>query len=551
MGESALVQSKVNRKDVDALVRTLSTVIDAASLSLHDKQKLVALAQSSEDDDDADDVGAPAPEAYKGHSENIIDVLEDLKQKAEQQLDEARREETNTKHNYALLKQSLEDQMKAETKDMSEAKTMKANAEETKAVAEADLAGAQKRLADSKSVLASMESDCQATARDHEVSLKTRAEELQALASAIKAISEMTSGAVELTYSSSVLQLGRGGAVGSVIRSRADLANFEVVNLIRKLAREQHSPALTQLAGRISAAMRSGAAAGADPFTKVKALISEMNDRLVKQGGEEAQHKAYCDKEMAETKQKTGELKYDIEKLSSKIDKASSQSATLKDEVATLGRELRAIAASQAEADKVRAEEHAAYVQAKAALEQGISGIQMALKVLREYYANAAAPALLQQPEAPGTHSKAEGAGTTVIGMLEVVESDFTRNLADTELEEREAATAYEKLSMQNRISKTMKEKDVEYKTKEAASLDKKLLELASDKESAQTELDAVLEYSKNIRGMCELKPESYEERVARREAEIAGLKSALEVLSGETVLIQHGSSPLLRGLRQ
>merc|ERR1719265_778889 len=328
--------------------------------------------------------------------------------------------------------------MKSETKDMHNAKSLKASAEETKATAEGDLSVAEKELADAKSVLASMEGDCQATARDHEVSLKTRAEELEAIAAAIKAISEMTSGAVELTYSSSFIQLGRGGAVGSVIRSRADLANFEVVNLIRKLAREQHSPALTQLAGRISAAMHSGSAAGADPFTKVKELISAMIERLIKEGGEEAQHKAYCDKEMAETKQKTSELHYDIEKLTSKIDKATSQSARRKDEVATLSPELRAIAASQAEADKIRAEEHAAYVQAKADLEQGVSGIQMALKVLREYYANAAAPALLQQPESPGTHAKAEGAGTTIIGMLEVVESDFTRNLADTELEERE-----------------------------------------------------------------------------------------------------------------
>merc|ERR1719265_212586 len=157
--------------------------------------------------------------------------------------------------------------MKSETKDMHNAKSLKASAEETKATAEGDLTVAEKQLADATSVLASMEGDCQATARDHEVSLKTRAEELEALASAIKAISEMTSGAVELTYSSSFLQLGRGSAVGSVIRSRADLANFEVVNLIRKLAKEQHSTALTQLAGRISAAMHSSAA---DPFTKVK-----------------------------------------------------------------------------------------------------------------------------------------------------------------------------------------------------------------------------------------------------------------------------------------
>ena len=50
-----------------------------------------------------------ATEAYKGHSSSIVDVLTDLKQKAEMQLDEARKEEINAKHNFDLLKQSLEE----------------------------------------------------------------------------------------------------------------------------------------------------------------------------------------------------------------------------------------------------------------------------------------------------------------------------------------------------------------------------------------------------------------------------------------------------------
>merc|ERR1719450_809495 len=89
---------------------------------------------------------------------------------------------------------------------------------------------------------------------------------------------------------------------------------------------------------------------------------------------------------------------------------------------------------------------------------------------------------------------------------------------------------------MENRISKAMKEKDVKYKTKEAASLDKAVTELSSDVDSLQTELDAVLQYSTNIRGMCELKPETYEDRKSRREAEIAGLKEALKALEGESL---------------
>lgn len=290
--------------------------------------------------------------------------------------------------------------------------------------------------------------------------------------------------------------------------------------------------------------MREGSVSGADPFAKVKELISAMIERLIKEGGEEMAHKAYCDKEMAETKQKLDELHYDLEKLGSKIDKSQAASIKLKDEVATLSRELNEIARSQAEADTTRQAEKKAYEETKADLEQGLEGIRLALKVLRDYYANAEAKAaaFLQQPDAPETHAKAEGAGTTVIGLLEVIESDFGKAAASNEIEEMAAATAYEKLSMQNRVSKAMKEKDVTYKTKEAASLDKAVTELSSDRDSALTELDAVLDYSKNIRGMCVLKPESYEERVARRQQEIDGLKAALEVLQGEAVLLQQAA---------
>jgi len=308
---------------------------------------------------------------------------------------------------------------------------------------------------------------------------------------------------------------------------------------VNKVAREQRSAQLTQLATRIATAFQLGNQNGADPFVKVRALISDMIARLEKEAGEEATHKAYCDKEMGDTKQKVSELKYDVEKLTSKIDKAKAASATLKDEVATLQRELAKIAKSQSEADSLRREEKAAYLKAKTNLEQGLDGVRMALKVLRDYYTNEGS-ALVQQPVDPGTHQAASGAGSSIIGMLEVVESDMGRSLANENMNEEVAATAYEKLSMENRVSKATKESDVKYKTKEAAELDKKSVDLNSDRESASTELDAVLQYTKNIRGMCELKPESYSERKNRRQAELDGLQEALRILDGESVFLQH-----------
>merc|ERR1719183_2787478 len=171
----------------------------------------------------------------------------------------------------------------------------------------------------------------------------------------------------------------------------------------------------------------------------------------------------------------------------------------------------------------------------------------MALKIIRDYYASN--EGFVQQPAAPAEFKASSGAATGIVGMLEVVESDFGKSLATTEMNEQAAATAYQKVSMENKLSKSMKENDVKHKTKAAANLDKAITELASDLDSAQTELSAVLEYTKNIRGMCEIKPESYEERKGRREAELTGLKQALAILDGEAVLLQrtNRASPLQR----
>merc|ERR1719235_384670 len=123
--------------------------------------------------------------------------------------------------------------------------------------------------------------------------------------------------------------------------------------------------------------------------------------------------------------------------------------------------------------------------------------------------------------------------------MLEVIESDFAKNLSEVTTEEDSAAVEYEKGTMENKVSKAMKEADVKYKTKEAAALDKQVSEDSSDLEGTQTELDSVLEGSKTLRSMCVAKPETYEERKARRDAEVNGLKEALKILEGEAVLTQ------------
>merc|ERR1719158_1253217 len=291
--------------------------------------------------------------------------------------------------------------------------------------------------------------------------------------------------------------------------------------------------------------MKYGSRHGDDPFAKVKGLITEMIDKLMKEAEAEASHKEYCDEEMSKTKAKKEELNADMKKLTSKIDSAAAKSAELKEDVKELQKELADLVESQAEMDKVREDTNAAFKEAKADLEQGLEGVRGALEVLRDYYQSDEAllqqtgglGAFMQQPAVPDKHEKASGAGGSIISMLEVIESDFAKNLAQEEEEEAAAQTNYEKVTQENKITKTQKEQDVKYMTKEFTSLDKAVAELSGDRESAQTELDAVLEYYEKIKDQCIAKPEPYEERKRRREAEIAGLKEALAILEGQAFL--------------
>jgi chromosome segregation ATPase len=290
----------------------------------------------------------------------------------------------------------------------------------------------------------------------------------------------------------------------------------------------------------MTAAIRFGSINGDDPFAKVKGLIQAMIEKIEKEAEEDATEKAYCDEEMGKTGAKHGELTDDVSKLTAKIDQAESKVVSLTAEIKQLEADLAKLMKSQSEMDKIRQEENADYQEAHADLSLGLEGVRKALTVLRDYYANS--DALLQQPAMPQKHTKASGAGTGIIGILEVVEADFAKSLAKEEAQEEDAETEYDEITQENKVTKTMKTQDVKYKTKEVKGLKKAIADLSSDKDTIANELAAVDEYYSRLKDRCIAKPETYEERKRRREAEINGLKEALNILESETAFVQHQS---------
>merc|ERR1719456_117952 len=104
---------------------------------------------------------------------------------------------------------------------------------------------------------------------------------------------------------------------------------------------------------------------------------------------------------------------------------------------------------------------------------ESANAVIAAIGVLKNYYEGA----LIQT--ASHTHSIAKrpafggaktDSGSSIISVLEVAESDFTRLYAETETDEDQAATAYEKLSEENKVSKSTKEADSKAKNSEIKS---------------------------------------------------------------------------------
>merc|ERR1719335_1485883 len=140
-----------------------------------------------------------------------------------------------------------------------------------------------------------------------------------------------------------------------------------------------------------------------------------------------------------------------------------------------------------------------------------------------------------------GMGAKSKG----VVGMLEVIETDFARLESETTAEEQAAAAEY-KTFMEDSTAAKKAAHDEEFQT--SLKKDQAIHELnivVKDLKATQAELEAAMDYHEQLKSSCIEVKVSYEERVAMREQEIQALKEALEVLDA------HSASDSYRASKQ
>merc|ERR1719281_1967094 len=152
--------------------------------------------------------------------------------------------------------------------------------------------------------------------------------------------------------------------------------------------------------------------------------------------------------------------------------------------------EISEMDAGQAEATKVRQEEHAEYLKASKDFKDSAAAVAKAIDVLSEYYGSAFVQVKAKQPEFGGAKGDV---GSTIVSVLEVAESDFTSLLAEAEADESSQQEAYDKLTQQNAVTKATKSGDIK-----------------ENKATTTEELDAVLAYLDKLKPQCETKVMSY-----------------------------------------
>merc|ERR1719473_697472 len=271
-------------------------------------------------------------------------------------------------------------------------------------------------------------------------------------------------------------------------------------------------------------------------------MIKDLIARLMEEANEEAEHKGWCDSELSVNEQTRKEKTEVVETLHAKIDDIEATIAQLTEDIAELNAAVAELVAAMAKATEIRQAEKEKNTETVKDAQEAQTAVAQALTVLKEFYAKAAeATALLQQqPEAPEIFDKPykgmQGASGGVIGMLEVIMSDFARLEAETTEAEAQAQKEYDQFMDDSATDKAQKQRDIEHKTMKKQNEEQALTEKTEDMAGTQKELDAALAYYEKLKPDCIDSGVSYEDRVARRKEEIASLQEALKIPSGEDI---------------
>jgi len=456
-----------------------------------------------------------------------------LQDKFSEERSNLEREETNKKHSFEVLRQDLTGSVKNAEESKTSKSQRRAKALQSEAEMKSDLDDTTTTRADDEKYLKDTSASCTQKEKDFADRQQLRADEIVAIEKAVEILSsDSVSGSADKHLPSLMQQ--KSSSLAQLRSSGSTSPNQErVAAFLREQGERIGSHVLSALSVR----------AENDPFGKVKSMIRDLINKLMEEASEEAEHKGWCDTELAENEQVRTSRTSAVETLRSEIDELEASIAKTAEEITALTKQVAENDQAVASQTSIRQEEKAKNEATIKDSQEAQTAVSRALTVLQEFYEKAGeATAFVQKNQAkqdppetfdePYTGQAAEGGG--VLGMLEVVQSDFARLESETSANEATAQADYERFMTDSALDKTAKTKDIEHKQSKRGREEQELVETNNDLTSTQKELDAAVKYFEQLKPSCLDQGTSFEEREARRKEEVESLQEALRILNGE-----------------
>jgi len=478
------------------------------------------------------DVSAPEAHTFDSQSGGIIDMMNELQSKMEDESEKLTADEMDGKHTYQMLAQTLTDQIEKQTATSGRRASTKKAKEAEAAAWKGELADTEAAKDADEKYVADLTTTCAEKTTAFESRQKLRAEELEALDKAIEIIAD---GAVSGASEKHLPQFYQKDAnlLAQLRNGLQAPATTAAASFLKLQGHKMNSRILSALSLRVTNA----------PFKKVVKMIKDMIMKLTQEATDEAEHKGFCDTELTTNKQTRDSKSAEVAELTAEIESLNAKSQKLTQEINQLSADIAGIDDAVAKATANRQEETDKNTATIADSKGAIAAVTQATTVLKEFYAKAAGATSLTQvrrgvdddmPESfdkPFTGMGGEGG---IVGMLEVILSDFQRLEADTTENESSSAAEFETFSSDSAMDKAIKMQEVKNKEGLRQKADSHAQQATEDLQATQSELDAALAYYEKLKPSCVDAGISYEDRVRQREEEIQSLQEALKILSDQ-----------------
>jgi len=434
------------------------------------------------------------------------------------------KEEMNAKANFQVLEQKLTDDIGADKASVERKTEARAGRLEDAATAKADKEATETTKAEDEKVLSDTNAECAARSDEFEKNQRVRADEIVAIGKAVEILSSsaVKGNAKKYLPAASLAQLRSATSLVSFRSQTSKEADVtrKVVEFLQGRAQKLGSRYLSMVATHLEE----------DPFAKVKTMIKDLIVKLMEEANSEADKHAYCETELATNKLTRDNKASEVEELSAQSDALTAETIQLAEKVQQLSDEIAEIKGQQAEATKIRGEEKATNAQTVADAKEAQVAVSRATEVLKDFYGSVE-ESLIQEP-----YKGMAAASGGILGMLEVVLSDFARLESDTSSAEDQAASAYAKFMDESNESVAVKDTTMKHNDNRRNQAEETNRKTKKELALTQEELDAAMDYYGKLKADCIDTGLSYADRKKARAEEVQSLKEALVMLDEQNL---------------